>query len=250
MSGPAWAAAAQVGGKVLGGVADWIGGDMAADALKRAQRGARTDLTQGYQQGKGYQQPIYDTALKGYQDLAGDVNAGRYQTQAPGQFQFDPQQVFQDPEYQGAMRAGTEALDSSASRGSMLFSGQHQKDLTQFGQDTFAKRSDALWNRGFDAQNMGFNQSLAANGQNYGMARDITQPLTGTANNLSDLAVNQGQDLANNTLGSGQIRAGNILRTSSALGGIAGDVGSGTADYLLGKGMPGVNPSRSKVRLN
>jgi hypothetical protein len=246
---PAWAAASQVGGKVLGGVADWIGGDLAADALKRAQRGARVDLTQGYSQGMGFQRPIYDTALKGYQNLAGDVQGGRYSTQAPGQFQFDPQQVFQDPEYQASMRAGTEALDSSASSGSMLFSGQHQKDLSQFGQDVFSQRSDALWNRGFNAQNMNFNQSLAANQQNYGMAHDLTQPLMGAANNMTDLAVNQGQDLAANTLGSGQIRAGNILRTSGALGGMAGDIGSGSADYLLGRGMPGVNQPK-KVRLN
>jgi hypothetical protein len=249
MPGPGWAAGAQIGGKVLGGAMDIFGGNLAADALKRAQRGARVDLTQGYGQGMGYQKPIYDTAMQGYQNLAGDVQGGRYSTQAPGQFQFDPQQVFQDPEYQGAMRAGTEALDSSASSGSMLFSGQHQKDLTQFGQDTFARRSDALYDRGFNAQNMNFNQNLAANQQNYGMAHDITQPMMGAANNMTDLAVNQGQDLANNTLGSGQIRAGNILRTSSALGGMAGDIGSGGADYMLGRGVPGVNQPK-KVRLN
>lgn len=244
---PFLSAGAQIGGKLLGGISDIIGGDRAAAALKKAQGKARSDLTQGYGQAQGYQRPIYDTGLKNYTNLSNDYASGRFANPHMDAYRFDPQSVFQDPEYQASLRAGTDTLDASASKGSMLFSGQHAKDLQQFGQDTFAKRSDMLYDRGFNAQNTAFNQNAMSNLNNFNMGQNLVQPLSGAASNLSNLAMNQGQDLANNSLGSGQIRAGNILRTSNALGGMAGDVGSGAADYLLGKGTPSVRQPRSRL---
>ncbi len=132
-------------------------------------------------------------------------------------YQFDPQSVFKDPEYQAQMRAGTDAINGQANGNSMLFSGQNQRDLQQFGQDTFAGRSDALYNRGFNAQNTAFNQNALSNQNNFNQGLALTQPLGQAAGRLTDLSVMQGGDLANNDLAAGAIRTGNINNTTGQL---------------------------------
>lgn len=235
------------GGKILGGVSDIIGGNKAADALKRAQRGARSDLTTGFNEAKGYQQPIYDAALGNYSNLSDRYASGAFSNPEMTPYQFDPQSVFQDPEYQASIRAGTEAINSGANKKGMLFSGINNRDLHQFGQDTFARRSDELWRRGVDATNTAFNQNAQSRLTDFNMGNTLAQPLTGTAGQLTNLAVDQGTALADNTLGSGQIRAGNILRTSRALGDMAGDVAGIGADAILGRGKFGVNQPKSRL---
>lgn len=247
MSGPGWAIAAKGAGKLAGGIADWYGGDMAANALKRAQGNARSDLTQGYQQAKGFQQPIYDKALGNYSNLSDAYGRGDFKNPEMTAFSWDPNQVFQDPEYQAGIRAGTEAINSGANARSMLFSGQNNKDLMQFGQDLFSQRSDALYNRANNARNMAFDQNARSNLTDFNMGQSLAQPLAGAANNLSNLSVDQGTAMADNSLGSGQIRAGNILRTSGAIGGTLSDLADMGADYaMLGKGNAINKP---KVRL-
>jgi hypothetical protein len=209
-----------------------IGGNKFANAMKRANLNARGDLNQGYSQAQGYQQPIYNAALNQYTGLASDVNGGRFQTQAPGTFQFDPNSIYQDPEYQAQMRAGTNAINTSAQGKGTLFSGANDRDLTQFASDLFANRSDALYNRGFNAQNTNFNQNLAANNQNFGQNLALINPLMGSANQLTDLSVNRGSDLAANSLGAGVIRANNIMNTANALGGQGKQFGNMGSDLL------------------
>lgn len=231
-----WTDFAQMGAKdqaaAWTGVTNWIGGDKAAKALKGAQGKARNSLTQGYDEARGFQQPIYDTALGNYQDLSGDVAGGKYDMARMDPYKFDPNSVFEDPEYQASMRAGTQALDASANAGSTLFSGAHQKDLQQFGQDTFAGRSDELYNRGFNANNTAFNQNLAGSGQNFNQGLALTNPLAGAAGNLTDLSVMQGGDMANLDLGSGVIRANNIMNTSNAIGGMGAAHNNNKADFF------------------
>jgi hypothetical protein len=216
---PLLAAAGALGGASLikSGI-DIYGGNKAARAQRKAQGKARTDLSQGYSDAQGFQQPIYDTGVKNYTDLSAKYAGGGFDNPKMDAYKFDPQGVFQDPEYQASLRAGTDAINGGANANSMLFSGQNQRDLSQFGQDTFAKRSDALYKRGFDATNTAFDQNAKSNLTNFNMGIDLAQPGIGAADNLSTLAQGQGQDLANNSLGTGQIRAGNINNTSNALG--------------------------------
>lgn len=230
------AGGALLGGQLLGGVSDLLGGNAAADAQRRGQRNARADLTAGYGQAQGFQQPIYDTALGNYQNLSQGYAAGNFQNPHMNPFQFDPQSVFQDPEYKAQMQAGSDAINTGAQAMGTLFSGAADRDLTKFGQGLFSQRSDALYNRGFDAQNTAFNQNLAGNQQNFNQGMSLVNPLAGAAGSLTDLAVGQGQDLANNSMGTAAIRAQNINGTANALGGFANKAGEVGADLLAGLG--------------
>ena len=233
---PLLAAGAMLGGEILGAGADWLGGNAVADAQRRAQRNARNDLTAGYSQGMGFQQPIYDTALGNYQNLSQGYAQGNFNTPQMSPFTFDPQSVFQDPEYKAQMQAGSDAINTGAQAKGTLFSGAADRDLTNYGQGLFAQRSDALYNRGFNAQNTAFNQNLAGNAQNFNMGMDLANPLGQAAGNLTDLSVGRGQDLANNSTGFGNIRAQNINNTANAFGGVANKAGSLGSDLLMGLG--------------
>jgi len=229
------AGALPIVGGLTSALTNKLGGDQAANSLKAANTKARTDLTQGYSQGMGFQQPIYDTAKNNYTDLSGKYASGGFSNPHMDPFKFDPQSVFQDPEYKAQMGAGTEAINRHAEATGGLFGGGQNRDLTQFGQDLFAKRSDALYNRGFDATNTAFNQNAASNATAFNQGNQLTQPLTGSANQLTDLSVNQGSDLAGNDQAAGNIRANNILGTTKAInGGISTLANNGS---FLGKGQ-------------
>ena len=243
------AGAALAGGKLLGGLSDILGGNSAADALKAAQGQARTDLSTGYNSAKDVQNPIYQTGLGTYDKLSGQYNSGALNAPHMDPFKFDPQSVFQDPEYQAQLKSGTRALDNSAERSGDLFSGKTAEDQMKFGQDLFANRSDDLYNRGFNANNTAFNQNLAGTNQQFQQGMSLSNPAFHAGDVLSGLDTGEGTALATNDLGSGQIRAGNILRTSGALGGMAGDIGSAGSDILSGMipGMPTSSPISTGV---
>lgn len=222
-----------------------MGGNDVASALKDANSQARTDLNTGYDKATGFQQPIYDKALGAYTNLNDKYNAGGFSNPHMDPYKFDPNQVFQDPEYQAQMKAGTQALDSSAQSKGMLFSGPAQRDLMKFGQDTFAGRSDALYKRGFDATNKAFDQNNTTNLNNFDMGKSLASPLTGAASNLSNLSTERGSDLASLDQERGMIRAGNIGNTYSSLTGGLNELGDSTIgaipgmqDYLAARGGP------------
>lgn len=230
-------------GLALGGASainsglNYFGAKSAGQAQRKAQGRARTDLTAGYDQAKGYQQPLYDTGMGQYQNLAQRYGAGDLINPHMDPYKFDPQSVFQDPEYAASMRAGTEAINSGANANSMLFSGTNNRDLQQFGQDTFAKRSDALYNRGYNAQNMAFDQNSRTNLTDFNMGMGLANPGIGAANSLTGLAQGQGQDLANNSLGTGQINAQTAQNQYGAWGQGITDIGGIGANAILGKGI-------------
>lgn len=240
------AAAAGLGGKALGAFSDILGGNMAKDRLLNGLSDARTDLTKGYTEGKGYQQPIYDKALGAYSNLSDKYASGGFSNPHMDPYHQDPNAVFQDPEYQAQMRAGTDAIDNSAQAKGMLFSGAANRDLTKFGQDTFAGRSDALYKRGFDATSTAFDQNARTNAANFTMGSTLMSPLTGTASNLTNLATGEGSVLADNDMNRANVKAGNILNTSNSLGGLARDAGGMGMDYLSG-GMPKVFQPKSAL---
>lgn len=232
------------GGKTLGATSDIIGGEMAKSRLLGGLRDAKGDLTQGYGEAKGYEKPVYNTSLGAYTDLNAKYKAGGFSNPHMDPYHMDPSQVFQDPEYQAQMRAGTDALDNSAAAKGMLFSGVNNRDLTKFGQDTFAGRSDALYKRGFDATNKAFDQNNTTNLNNFDMGRDLASPLSGATTNLANLATGEGSALADNDLNRSNVKAGGILRNSTILSGLAQDAGSMGSDLLAGS-QPRVFQPRS-----
>lgn len=244
---PLLAAAGVLGaGSLLNTGMNIIGGNQAAKAQRRAQGAARTDLTTGYDEAKGYQKPIYNTGVQQYQDLSGRYSAGDLTNPHMDPYKFDPNSVFQDPEYQAAQRAGTESINSGANADSMLFSGQNQKDLTQFGMDNYAKRSDALYKRGFDATNTAFDQNAQTNLTDFNMGMGLANPGLRAAGDLSNLAQGEGQDLANNSLGTGQINAGQINNMAGSIGSGLTDLSKIGADYLSGPAKAPLQPKSGR----
>jgi hypothetical protein len=223
-------------GKVLSNIAsgavDLFTAGKQADAQRAGLRNARSNLNAGYTQGLGYQQPIYDTGTKNYSNLSDAYGRGEFDPGKMSAFEWDPNQVFQDPEYQASMRAGSQAINSGAAGRGMLYSGNTLSDLNQFGQDTFARRSDALYDRGFNAQNTAFNQNLARGGQMFNQGMSLAQPGFSAANNMTNLVTDRGESLANIDMGMAGVRANELGRKGRATGGLLGDMGAGADEYL------------------
>lgn len=217
--GPVGTAVGGVVGGAVGLATDIYGSNKQKEALARAQAAARSDLTQGYADAQGYQQPIYDIGTGAYADTASKYKAGG--------FNLNPEDVFKDPEYQAQMRSGNAAINSGAESKGNLFSTANQRSLTNFGQDVFAGRSDELQNR-LDNR---FNQGMT-----------VAQPGFHAADVSSANAVSRGQDFANNSLGSGVIRAKNIADVNASVGEFGESLGSsfgggaGGLTSKLGKG--------------
>jgi hypothetical protein len=243
---------------------DLVTGNKASDIQRKAQREAGRIMEKGYDTATGYQKPIYDTALGQYQNLAKRYDAGEFDMPESRPFQggsfqadkfsWDPRQVFDDPEYQAQMRAGTDALSNSAASKGMLFSGQTGVDLARKGQDIFAGRSDALYNRargafqndrdfgrrsfendrdfGFDASNRAWDQNFARTGRNFSQGMSLASPLEGSADTLGRYSVGKASDLADSELGVGQTRANAWRSGGKALGGAFNDaLGLGVDAY-------------------
>jgi len=225
-------------GSLASGALNILGGNSAADDLRAANDKAKSAITAGYGEAKGYQQPIYDTALGAYKNLNDRYQAGGFSNPHMDPFKFDPNSVFQDPEYQAQMRAGTEALNSGAEKNGMLFSGTNNRDLTKFGQDTFAGRSDALYKRGFDATNKAFDQNSTSNVNNFNMGYSLMNPLSGSAGQLTSLSLGQGEDLASLAQERGAINAGETANQFGQLGGMTSLLGD-SLNGLLPQGMAG-----------
>lgn len=97
----------------------------AAAQGQAAQQGI--DKIQGfYDEAKGYMQPYMNTGIianNGLAQLLGGDYSGFYNS----------------PDYKAAMQSGIAAHDKSAAARGMLFSGAHQKDLSDYGQQTAAQ---------------------------------------------------------------------------------------------------------------
>lgn len=241
-------AGVNAGGKILGGVANWFGADSAEKAKKRGIRMAQGDINEGYGNAMDLNQPIYDTALGDYKNLSQSYGRGEYdmpesKAYQGGQFNWNPGQVFEDPEYKANLQAGTDAISQSAASKGNLFSGETGQDLRKYGQDLFAQRSDELYGRGrhafendrdfgFDANNTAWNQNFARTGRDFQQGAELAGYLPGAANTLTDLNTDKAQQLANLDLGYGQAGAEGARGQSDALSGMLGGVGEDAGGYL------------------
>lgn len=115
-------------GYAIAAGASLIGNQMSSNANKKAANASAQAAQQGvdtikgyYNDAKGYMQPYMDTGIMGnsqLQKLLGGDYSGFYNS----------------PDYKAAMQSGGDMLDRSAASHGMLFSGAHQKDLSNFGQ--------------------------------------------------------------------------------------------------------------------
>lgn len=238
----------------LAGVAGNLFGD-ASGIKRRAERRAGDIAAKGFDTAKTFQQPIYDQALKQSQDLAGQYNSGAfnnpdYKAYDAGKFSFDPNSVFQDPEYKAQLSSGRDALEGGAASKGMLFSGNTAKALDKYGSDLFANRSNDLYGRKYDefTGNRAFGANEASKAYNSGVAnnatrfqegQDLAAPLQGVANNLSSLTTGRSDTLANTELGVGNTRANGINGAFESIGNLGDSaVDLGTQALALGTGVP------------
>lgn len=240
---------------ILGSAADLFTAGTAADIQRKAQRKAGDIASAGYDKAAGFQQPIYDRANKISGDVANEYSAGGFNNPTYKPYdggQFNPQDVYADPEYQAQLKSGTDALSGSAASKGMLFSGNTANDLTKYGSDLFAQRSNDLYDRFNTNRNFGANQSqqayqsgVNANQTRFNEGQDLAQPLIGAANNLSNNATGKAEDLANVELGVGQTRANAYNQVSGDIGNI-GDAGLEYAQQAFAP--TGYNPMSKKNR--
>ncbi len=241
--------AAITGAGQLGkGITDFFGADAAAKAKQRAIAQAKGDISQGYGSALNLANPFAATATQGFNNLAGDVSGGKFDLgkQAPvsgGSFNYDPNQVFNDPEYKAQMAAGTRAVQGANNSSGQLFGGKNLIDLQKLGQETFANRSDDLYGRargafetdrgfGLNAQNSANSFNLASNGQQLGAEQNVAGYAPGANANAEGLYTGQAQNLANLSIGRGNAQAEGILGQTGAIG--------NTFENLAGTGAGGV----------
>ncbi len=221
-------------GTATGGLLDIYGGNKAANIQRRATRKAGGMLDEGYGNAIDLAQPMQEQSQNDYLDLSRGVREGDYsspdqQKYQAGEFNFDPNDVFNDPEYKASLQAGSDAIANTAASKGMLFSGNTGRDLTKFGSDLFAGRSDELYKRGrgefendrnfdYGAENRAYDTNTANRAREYGMASDLASVAPGALDRSIDLGLGRAGANADTELGVGDIR-GNAYRRGFGKGG-------------------------------
>ncbi len=229
-------------GAATGGLLDIYGGNKAANIQRRATRKAGNFIDEGYGGAIDLAKPMQEQSQQDYLDLSKGVREGKYSMPDQEKYQaedfsFDPQSIFNDPEYQAQMRAGTDAVSNNAAAKGMLFSGNTANALQQKGQDIFAGRSDELYNRGrgeyennrnfdYGAENRAYDTNTANRAREYGMGSDLAGYAPGALDRSIDLGLGRAQGKADTELGVGDIRANNYRRAYGKAGKLAGSLGS------------------------
>lgn len=227
-------------GDVVNAGVNLFSGNKAANIERRATRKAGRHLDEGYGSALDLARPMQEQAQGDYMNLSrrygeGDFRMPDQGVYQGGSFNYDPNEVFRDPEYQASMRAGTGAIDSSAANKGMLFSGNTGRALQQFGQDTFAKRSDELYNRGrnafesdrafgYDAANRAYDTNAANRARDYEMGSRLASYAPEALDRSLNLGLGRAQAKADTELGVGGIRAGNYRAGGRQAGRMAGQL--------------------------
>jgi len=210
-------------GDIIGQGVDLFGGNKAANIERRATRKAGKFLDEGYGGALDLARPMQEQSQGDYLDLSrrygeGDFRNPDQQKYQGGSFDFDPSDVFRDPEYQASQRAGNQAIESGAAGKGMLFSGNTGRALQQSGQDNFAKRSDELYNRGrqafesdrgfdYDAANRAYDTNAENNALEFSQGNALAGYASPALDRSIDLGLGRAQAKADTELGVGGIRS-------------------------------------------
>ena len=197
----------------------------AAELQRQSQQDALALQTRMYEDALARQKPWYDAGVNALAQIQGRTDA------MPAAFQFRPEQLTTDPGYGFRLSEGLKALERSAAARGGLLSGGTGKALTRYGQEMASQEFGNAYNRGLTEYNAlrqreaeGYNrlagiagvggttaQQLSAAGQQYG--QQASNLLSGTATNIGNIMMNQGQTGANALLAQGsayQRSAGDI----------------------------------------
>lgn len=232
----AWAPfVASLVGKGAGALSNIIGGDAADQAQQDAIGNAKTDINGAAATASGFQNPIYQTGLTNLNNLSNNYNSGSFSNPTVTPYSFDPSTVANDPEFKASLAAGTAAINGGAEKNGTLFSGGNDRDLQQFGQNTFAGMENQLEQQGFQASNAAEQENAANKAQAFQEGNQLASTAQPAANQLTNINTNLGENLGNLDLGAGAATAKNDLNTSSAISNLlggSGGAGDQTSQYL------------------
>jgi hypothetical protein len=192
MSG--WTAAAIGGSAVLGAYASNKAADTQAEAADRATAEQRRQFERQVE----LQEPFRQAGVNALPEL---IEASRYTPFSMDQFQ-------QDPGYAFRMREGLKALDRTAAARGGLLGGNQLRGVTQFGQDLASQEYGNAFNRYQAERAARLNplQSLAGMGQS-------------NAATMAQQAGQFGQNMAENQIARGNMRASGYMGMANALTG-------------------------------
>lgn len=192
MSG--WTAGAIAGSAVIGGIAS---SNAAREQSKAADR-ATAEQRRQFERQVELQEPFRQAGVNALPEL---IAASRYTPFSMEQFQ-------QDPGYAFRMREGLKALDRSAAARGGLLSGNQLRGVTQFGQDLASQEYTNAFNRYQSERAARLNplQSLAGMGQS-------------NAATMAQQAGQFGQNMAENQIARGNLRASSYMGAANALTG-------------------------------
>jgi len=225
-----------VAGPVLGGI---IGSDSAGDAQDAASASAaQTDATNRYiyEDQKALNQPLYQNGLWANNRLAALLNPNGG---ANTQFQFNAQDLQNDPSYAFRMQQGVRALDNSGAARGMSNSGAQLKALTRYGQDYASTEYGNAYSRAQGTFNQNLQNTLNPLQSLAGQAQTSASALGNAGTNFANQSAANSSGLAN-SLGAASIAQGNAL--SNGLTGATNNYNSqNLLQQLLGNNGGGAN---------
>lgn len=205
-------AAAVLGAGVLGAGASIWGANKAADAQKEAAEKAAAVQ----QQGLDFQKGVFNTQKQNYDTASGNlspfintgVGASNLLASAYGLNGNAPlgtnalSAFFNSPDYQFALKGGTEALDNSAAAKGSVLSGNQVRAQTEYGQGLATQNLQSYFAKlaGLSQQGISAGGYLGQLGTNLG---------TGVSGQIGQSANN----IANSTMAAGTAEASGILGT-------------------------------------
>lgn len=231
-----------------------LGNDDAEDANMQAIAAAKGDVNNGYTQAQGLESPIYQQGISSLGSLADKYNSGGYANPTSTAFQgttFDPSKISSDPQYQAELAQGTAAIDGSTEAQGGLFSGNTDRALQSFGENTAAEQENNLeqqnlQNNEFGAQNQqtAYTNNANNNATQFQEGAGLAGNAQTGASTLGSLYTQQGSDLGNLDLGQGNVRSGGILNATGLLQSGTQGLGNTIGGQLnLGGSSGGYDPS-------
>lgn len=209
-------------GDPIGGAIDIYGSNKASNIERRAVRKAGGLIDKGYGESMDLAKPMQQQSQGDYMNLSNKYREGGFQSPDQevyqgGSYNYDPNQVFNDPEYKANLQAGTQAIDSSAAGKGMLFSGNTGRALQKYGQDLFANRSDELYGRGrqafesdrgfgYNAENRAYDTNAENRARDYQQGAALAAYAPESLEQGINLNMGRAQNLADTELGVGKIR--------------------------------------------
>lgn len=216
-------------GNVAAGITGLIGGSDAEDAQQEGYNNAKGQVNSSYGQAEGLYQPVESTALGAYSNLASNYASGQYQNPS---MSFDPTQIGSDPEYQALLKQGQNAITGSAESQGGLFSGNTDRALQNYGEQTAATQEGQLFN-----QDLGQNEFNASNNAtNFNEGEGVASELNPSMSGLGSLYTEQGSDLGNLDIGQENARANSILNQTGIGEALGENIGNTLGGALGGGG--------------